>query len=108
IAAILGISSTTFAILGAPAQLCSIAVIKGYAFFEKPAEHMGLIPRSSSFRAENHPKSKVIATIEEPQSKVEVTCLKYSSVLTLKATDESADFAQRLANAVALGWRLLR
>jgi capsular exopolysaccharide synthesis family protein len=49
----------------------------------------------------------VIATIESLQSKVEVTRLKFSSVLNIKVTDDSAVFAQRLANTVALVYREL-
>ncbi len=139
IAVILGVFSTVFAILSAPAPLYStecmieikrerlvegiyskaiawddsddietqIAVIKSYAVFEKVAEHMGLIPRGSSSKGENQLKSHVIATIEGLQSKVEVTRLKYSSILTLKVTDNGAAFAQRLANTVALVYREL-
>jgi capsular exopolysaccharide synthesis family protein len=139
IAVILGIFSTAFAILSAPAPLYTtecmieikrerlvegiysktiafddsddietqIAVIKSYTVFEKVAEHLGLIPRSSSSRTDGQLKSHVIATIEGLQSKVEVTRLKYSSVLNIKVTDHSADFAQRLANTVALVYREL-
>ena len=139
IAVILGVFSTVFAILSAPAPLYStecmieikrerlvegiyskaiawddsddietqIAVIKSYTVFEKVAEHMGLIPRGSSSKGENQLKSHVIATIEGLQSKVEVTRLKYSSILTLKVTDNGAAFAQRLANTVALVYREL-
>ncbi len=84
-----------------------IAVIKSYAVFEKVAEHMRLIPRTSSSRGENQMKSHVIATIESLQGKVEVTRLKFSSVLNIKVTDHSAIFAQRLANTVALVYREL-
>jgi len=139
IAVILGIFSTTFAVLSAPAPLYStecmieikrerlvegiysktiawedsddietqIAVIKSYAVFEKVAEHTGLIPRGSSSKPENQLKSRVIATIEGLQSRVEVTRLKYSSVLNIKVTDHDASFAQRLANTVALVYREL-
>ena len=139
IAVILGIFSTSFAILSAPAPLYStecmieikrerlvegiysktiawddsddietqIAVIKSYTVFEKVAEHMGLIPRSPSLGGENQMKSHVIATIEGLQTKVEVTRLKYSSVLNIKVTDHAAAFAQRLANTVALVYREL-
>ncbi len=139
IAVILGIFSTTFAILSAPAPLYStecmieikrerlvegiysktlafddsddietqIAVIKSYTVFEKVAEHIGLIPRSPSLRGESQLKNHVIATIEGLQSKVEVTRLKYSSVLNIKVTDHGAAFAQRLANTVALVYREL-
>jgi len=139
IAVILGIFSTTFAILSAPAPLYStecmieikrerlvegiysktiawddsddietqIAVIKSYTVFEKVAEHMGLIPRTASSRGENQMKSHVIATIESLQSKVEVTRLKFSSVLNIKVTDHGAAFAQKLANTVALVYREL-
>jgi succinoglycan biosynthesis transport protein ExoP len=137
IAVILGIFSTTFAILSAPAPLYStecmieikrerlvegiysktiafddsddietqIAVIKSYTVFEKVAEHMGLIPRTPSLRGESQLKNNVIASIESLQSKVEVTRLKYSSVLNIKVTDYGAVFAQRLANTVALVYR---
>ncbi len=137
IAVILGIFSTSFAILSAPAPLYStecmieikrerlvegvysktiawddsddietqIAVIKSYTVFEKVAEHMGLVPRTPSLRGDSQLKSHVIATIEGLQSKVEVTRLKYSSVLNIKVTDHGADFAQRLANTVALVYR---
>jgi len=139
IAVILGIFSTSFAILSAPAPLYStecmieikrerlvegvysktiawddsddietqIAVIKSYTVFEKVAEHMGLVPRTPSLRGDSQLKSHVIATIEGLQSKVEVTRLKYSSVLNIKVTDQSAVFAQRLANTVALVYREL-
>jgi capsular exopolysaccharide synthesis family protein len=139
IAVILGVFSTAFAILSAPAPLYStecmieikrerlvegiysktiawddsddietqIAVIKSYAVFEKVAEHMGLIPRGSSSKGEHQLKSHVISTIEGLQSKVEVTRLKYSSVLNIKVTDHGAAFAQKLANTVALVYREL-
>jgi len=84
-----------------------IAVIKSYTVFEKVAEHMGLVPRTPSLRGDSQLKSHVIATIEGLQSKVEVTRLKYSSVLNIKVTDQSAAFAQRLANTVALVYREL-
>ncbi len=84
-----------------------IAVIKSYTVFEKVAEYMGLTPRTSSSRGENQMNSHVIATIESLQSKVEVTRLKFSSVLNIKVTDDSAVFAQRLANTVALVYREL-
>ena len=139
IAVILGIFSTAFAILGAPAPLYTtecmieikrerlvegiysktiafedsddietqIAVIKSYTVFEKVAEQMGLIPRSSPSKTDNQMKSHVIATIEGLQTKVEVSRVKYSSVLNIKVTDHSAAFAQRLANTVALVYREL-
>ena len=139
IAVILGIFSTAFAILSAPAPLYStecmieikrerlvegiysktiawedsddietqMAVIKSYGVFEKVAEHMGLIPRASSSKADNELKSHVIASIEGLQSNVEVSRVKYSSVLNIKAIDHSATFAQRLANTVALVYREL-
>ena len=84
-----------------------IAVIKSFAVFEKVAEHMGLIPRAASSQGDNHSKSQVIATIESLQSKVEVTRLKFSSVLSIKVTDHSPSFAQRLGNTVALVYREL-
>ena len=137
IAVILGIFSTSFAILSAPAPIYStecmieikrdrlvegvysktiayddsddietqLSVIKSYAVLEKVAEHMGLIPRSSSAKGDNQLKTHVIATIEGLQGKVEVSRVKYSSVLTIKVTDNSASFAQRLANTVALVYR---
>jgi succinoglycan biosynthesis transport protein ExoP len=139
IAVILGIFSTAFAILSAPAPIYStecmiefkrdrlvegiysktiayddsddietqLAVIKSYAVFEKVAEHMGLIPRNPPSKSENQLKSHVIATIEGLQPKVEVSRVKYSSVLIIKVTDNSATFAQRLANTVALVFREL-
>jgi succinoglycan biosynthesis transport protein ExoP len=139
IAVILGIFSTAFAILGAPAPLYTtecmieikrerlvegiysktiafedsddietqIAVIKSYTVFEKVAEQMSLIPRSSPSKTDNQMKSHVIATIEGLQSKVDVSRVKYSSVLNIKVTDHSAAFAQRLANTVALVYREL-
>lgn len=139
IAVILGIFSTSFAILRAPAPIYStdcmieikrerlvegiysktiawedsddietqIAVIKSYAVFEKVAEHLNLIPRAASPRGENQMKTHVIATIENLQSKVEVSRIKYSSVLNIHVTDHDAVFAQRLANAVALVYREL-
>jgi capsular exopolysaccharide synthesis family protein len=139
IAVILGIFSTAFAILGAPAPIYStecmieikrerlvegiysktiawddsddietqLAVIKSYAVFEKVAEHMGLIPRSSPSKGDTQLKSHVIATIEGLQPKVELSRVKDSSVLTIKVTDHSAVFAQRLANTVALVYREL-
>lgn len=139
IAVILGIFSTAFAILSAPAPIYStecmieikrerlvegiysktiawddsddietqLAVIKSYAVFEKVAEHMGLIPRSSPSKGDNQLKSHVIATIEGLQPKVELSRVKYSSVLTIKVTDHNAVFAQRLANTVALVYREL-
>jgi polysaccharide biosynthesis transport protein len=137
IAVILGIFSTTFAILSAPAPIYStecmieikrerlvegiysktiafedtddietqLAVIKSYAVFEKVAEHMGLIPRSLPSKTDTQMKTHVIATIEGLQSKVEVSRVKYSSVLNIKVTDHSAVFAQKLANTVALVYR---
>ena len=139
IAVILGIFSTSFAILKAPAPIYStdcmieikrdrlvegiysktiawedsddietqIAVIKSYAVFEKVAEHLNLIPRLASPRGENQMKTHVIATIENLQSKVEVSRIKYSSVLNIHVTDHDPAFAQRLANAVALVYREL-
>ena len=139
IAVILGVFSTTFAILTAPAPIFStecmieikrerlveglysktiafddsddietqIAVIKSYAVFEKVAENMGLIPRGSTSKGESQLMNHVIATIEGLQSRVEVTRLKYSSVLKIKVTDHDASFAQNLANKVALVYREL-
>jgi succinoglycan biosynthesis transport protein ExoP len=139
IAVILGIFSTSFAILTAPAPIYStecmieikrerlvegiysktvafddsddietqLAVIKSYTVFEKVAEHMGLIPRDASSKSDNQLKTHVIATIEGLQSKVEVSRVKFSSVLTIRVTDHSAAFAQRLANTVALVYREL-
>jgi succinoglycan biosynthesis transport protein ExoP len=139
IAVILGIFSTVFAILSAPAPIYStecmieikrerlvegiysktiafddsdeietqLAVIKSYAVFEKVAEHMGLIAPDSSLTGDNPLKTHVIATIEGLQPKVEVSRVKFSSVLTIKVTDHSAAFAQRLANTVALVYREL-
>ena len=102
-----GIYSKSIAWDGTDDIETQIAVIKSYAVFEKVAEHMGLIPRASSPKGESQMKSEVIATIEGLQPKVEVTRLKYSSVLNIKVTDHDAAFAQRLANTVALVYREL-
>jgi succinoglycan biosynthesis transport protein ExoP len=79
-----------------------MTVIKSYAVLEKVAETLGLIPRHPSTEPRTQPQSHVIVVIESLQKKVEVTRQKYSSILYIKATDESPVFAQRLANTVAL------
>jgi succinoglycan biosynthesis transport protein ExoP len=80
-------------------------VIKSYTVFERVAERLKLIPRGSLTGDRLQLKSHVIATIENLQSKVEVTRVKYSSILNIKVTDGSAAFAQELANTVALVYK---
>jgi succinoglycan biosynthesis transport protein ExoP len=133
ISVILGVFSTTFAILSAPAPIftttCIVelkrepvvegvynktvswsdsddietqeTVIKSYAVFEKVAERLSLIPRGSLRGDRQQLKSHAIATLENLQSKVEVTRVKYSSILNITVTDGSSEFAQKLANTVA-------
>jgi succinoglycan biosynthesis transport protein ExoP len=84
-----------------------ITVVKSYAVFEKVAERLGLAPRDESTDNRQQLKTHVIATIENLQSKVEVTRVKYSSILNIKVTDGSPVFAQRLANTVALVYKEL-
>ena len=139
IALILGVFSTTFAILRAPTPIYTtvsvieikkqaivegvynqtvswsdsddvetqITVVKSYAVFERVAERLGLIPRGVNAENRQPLKSNVIATIENLQSKVEVTRVKYASILNIRVTDGSPVFAQRLANTVALVYKEL-
>jgi polysaccharide biosynthesis transport protein len=84
-----------------------MTVIKSYAVFERAAERLGLIPGGSNPGQGPQFQAHVVAVTEDLQAKVEVSRQKFSSILNIKATDQSPIFAQNLANTVALVYREL-
>jgi succinoglycan biosynthesis transport protein ExoP len=81
-----------------------ISLIKSYTVFEKVAENLGLIPKTSP-SPENVRKPQIVSLIGSLQSKVEVTRESNTNILDIQAKDTDPAFAQRLANNVALTYK---
>jgi len=81
-----------------------ISVIKGFTIFEKVAQRLGLIPKTS-LPADSPPKDSVVSVIDNLQSKVEVTRQGMTNILNIRVKDSEPAFAQKLANTVAATYK---
>lgn len=81
-----------------------ISVIKSFTIFEKVAQRLGLVPKTSL--PDNSPaKNSVVRVIDDLQSKVEITRQGMTTILNIKVKDADPVFAQRLANTIAAVYR---
>jgi capsular exopolysaccharide synthesis family protein len=81
-----------------------ISVIKSFTIFEKVAQRLGLIPKTS-LPMDSPAKSHIARVVDTLQSKVEVTRQGMTNILNILVKDTDPAFAQRLANTVAATYR---
>jgi len=133
---VLGVFSTAFAVLKAPApvytSVCSIkfekettveglyaktitwsggddietqiSVIKSFTIFEKVAQRLGLIPKTTA-PVDSPVKGNAARVVDTLQAKVEVTRQGMTNILNIQVKDTDPAFAQRLANTVAATYK---
>jgi len=80
------------------------SIIKSFAVFQKVAQNLGLIPLGD-YQTGAQTNNNVIGIIESLQSRAEVTREDFTNILHIKVTDRIPEFAQKLANAVAMTYR---
>jgi succinoglycan biosynthesis transport protein ExoP len=81
-----------------------ISVIKSFTIFEKVAQRLGLIPKTT-MPADSPVKGHIARVVDDLQSKVEVTRQGMTNILNIQVKDTDPAFAQKLANTVALTYR---
>ena len=81
-----------------------ISVIKSFTIFEKVAQRLGLIPKTS-LPANSPAKSNVAEVVDNLQSKVEVTRQGMTNILNIQVKYTEPSFAQKLADAVAAAYK---
>ena len=81
-----------------------ISVIKSFTIFEKVAQRLGLIPKTS-VPADSPAKGSIARVVDNLQSKVEVTRQGMTNILNIKVKDEEPAFAQKLANTIAATYK---
>lgn len=135
-AIVLGVFSTFFSILRAPAPLytssCSIkfekhtsveavfqraftwsgggeldtlmSVLKSYSVMKQVAEKLGKIPKESG-QDGSLLQSNVVTTVQDLESKVNISRENFTNIINIETTDSDPAFAQLLANTIALTYR---
>jgi polysaccharide biosynthesis transport protein len=81
-----------------------ISVMKGFTIFEKVAQRLGLIPKTS-LPPDSPAKGGIARVIDNLQSKVEITRQGMTNILNIKVKDEEPAFAQKLANTIAATYK---
>ncbi len=81
-----------------------ISVIKSFTIFEKVAQRLGLIPKTS-VPADSPAKGSIARVVDNLQSKVEVTRQGMTNILNVQVKDTEPSFAQKLANTVAAAYK---
>jgi polysaccharide biosynthesis transport protein len=81
-----------------------ITIIKSYPVFEKVAERLGLIPKTTT-PAPIPSRGVLISIIDSLLSRVEVTREEQTNILKIRAKDKDPAFAQKLANTVAATYK---
>jgi succinoglycan biosynthesis transport protein ExoP len=81
-----------------------VSVIKSFTIFEKVAQRLGLIPKTT-MPADSPVKGRIARVVDDLQSKVEVTRQGMTNILDIRVKDTDPAFAQKLANTVALTYK---
>lgn len=83
-----------------------ISVIKSFTVFEKVAQGLGLIPKTT-LPADSPAKANVVRVVDHLQSKVEVTRQGMTNIVNIRVKDKEPTFAQNLANRIAEHYKAL-
>ena len=81
-----------------------ISVIKSFPIFDKVAQRLGVIPKTT-LPADSPAKGSVARVVDNLQSKVEVTRQGMTNILNIQVKDTEPAFAQKLANTVAATYK---
>ena len=81
-----------------------ISLIKSYSIIQEVGKQLGLI-RDKDIKKDGPLTPQVVGIVENLQSKVEVSRDSFTNILDIRATDFDPDFAQRLANAIAVTYQ---
>ena len=81
-----------------------ISVIKSYTIFEKVAQRLGLIPKTT-LPVDSPAKGNLARVVDDLQSKVEVTRQGMTNILNIQVKHTEPAFAQKLANTVAATYK---
>lgn len=98
-----GLYARTLTWSGSDDMATQISIINSFSVFQKVAEALGLV--SPKALEDSHLKSSVISTIENLQSKVQVSREKFTNIINIQVEDSDPIFAQRLANATATTYK---
>lgn len=81
-----------------------ISVIKSFTIFEKVAQRLGLIPKTTA-PVDSPVKGNIARVVDTLQAKVEVTRQGMTNILNIQVKDTDPAAAQRLANTVAATYK---
>ena len=81
-----------------------ISVMKSFTIFEKVAQRLGLIPKTS-LPPDSPARGGIAKVVDNLQSKVEITRQGMTNILNIKVKDEEPAFAQKLANTIAATYK---
>ncbi|MCD4716985.1 MAG: hypothetical protein K8R45_09625, partial [Desulfobacterales bacterium] len=81
-----------------------ISVLKSYSVMKQVAEKLGKIPKESG-QEESLLQSNVVTTVQNLESKVNISRENFTNIINIETTDPDPAFAQLLANTIALTYR---